>query len=194
METLVEICSIHGSSEHSGCRFCIYNPVEGAFVYDALGRGYRLGLIGSGDTHDGHPGQRSVGAAAGGIFGVFAPELTREAVWDAFRRRHVYATTGAKIILFARVCDSPMGSEVTWSKPAVPVSMWTVACGELEAVEVVRNGKVSFRHECTDVEAKLLIEDTEPPEGTSWYIVKVTQKDGQMAWTSPVWVTSGKDE
>jgi len=188
-ERLVEICSIHGSSEHHGCRSSIGNPVEGAFVYDALERGYRLGLIGSGDTHDGHPGQRSAGAVTGGIFGIFAPELTREAVWDALEQRHTYATTGAKIILFARVADTPMGSEIEWSGGAVPVAVQTVGCGELEAVEVVRNGKVAFRHECAGVEATLLIEDTEPPPGTSWYLVKVTQKDGHMAWSSPVWVT-----
>jgi len=194
LERLVEICSIHGSSEHYGCQSSIGSPVEGAFVYDALNRGYRLGLIGSGDTHDGHPGQRSAGAPTGGIFGVFAPDLTREAVWDALEKRHTYATTGVKIILFARVCDAPMGSEVEWSGGPVPVAVRVVGCGELEAIEVVRDGEAAFRHECAGVEATLLIEDPDPPAGTSWYVVKVIQKDGHMAWSSPVWVTTGRDE
>ena len=34
----------------------IHEPVAGHFARDALARGYRLGFIGSGDRHDGHPG------------------------------------------------------------------------------------------------------------------------------------------
>ncbi len=188
-EWLVEICSVHGSSESYGGASCIYRPVRGAFVFDALNRGYKLGIIGSGDTHDGHPGQRTVGAPAGGIFGLFAPELTRDAVWGAFKRRHVYGTSGEKIILFSRIADAPMGSEVVWTEKSVPVVVHAVGTDTLESVEVIRNGAVCFRHECDGVEVVLLVEDTEPPEGTSWYMTKIAQENGSMAWSSPVWVT-----
>jgi|GEM_PF-217880 len=189
-EPVVEICSIHGSSQSYGCRSAIYRPVEGAFVYDALERDYLLGIIGSGDTHDGHPGQRSAGAVTGGLFGVFAAALTREAVWEALRKRHVYGTSGKKIILFARVADAPMGSKVTWSRGTVPVAIRVVGCDVLQSVEVVRNGETVFSHPCgNEIEVSLLAEDMEPQPGTSWYLVKATQKDGHMAWSSPVWVT-----
>jgi len=188
-EWLVEICSVHGSSESYGGASCVYRPMRGAFVFDALNRGYKLGIISSGDTHDGHPGQRTLGAPTGGIFGLFAPELTREAVWDAFKRRHVYGTSGEKIILFSRTADAPMGSEVAWPGKNVPVMVHAVGTDELDKVEVIRNGSVCFRHECDGVEVVLLVEDTDPPEGTSWYMTKITQKNGSMAWSSPVWVT-----
>jgi len=188
-EWLVEICSVHGSSESYGGRSCLYRPVKGVFVFDALNRGYKLGIIGSGDTHDGHPGQRTMGAPTGGIFGLFAPELTRGAVWDAFKRRHVYGTSGEKIILFSRTADAPMGSEVAWNGDSVPVVVHAVGTDAIESVEVVRNGAVCFRHECDGIEVVLLVEDTEPPEGTSWYMTKITQENGSMAWSSPVWVT-----
>ncbi|MFH1999546.1 MAG: DUF3604 domain-containing protein, partial [Planctomycetota bacterium] len=86
-EWLVEICSIHGSSEvFESSKECIYHPMEGHFVRDALNKGYRLGIIASGDTHDGHPGQRTIGCFMNGVVAVFAPELTRASVWDAFQR------------------------------------------------------------------------------------------------------------
>jgi hypothetical protein len=191
-EHLVEICSIHGSSEVlSRTRECIYRPMEGHFVRDALNRGYKLGIIGSGDTHDGHPGQRSLGAQVTGIIGVFAEELTREAIWDAMKRRHVYGTSGPKIILFFRVADAPMGSEINWSldKGGVPIALMAVACDEIESVEIVRNGEVVLRENPDSVITRFLTEDPEPPEGTSWYYARVVQKDGGMAWSSPVWVT-----
>lgn len=191
-EWLVEICSIHGSSESFGCKGCIYRPVKGAFVFDALAKGYRLGLIASGDTHDGHPGQRSAGSVTNGILGLFTDELTREAVWDAFKNRHTYATSGKKIILFARFADSPMGSEVELPAGAdeLPVAVWAVGCEKIEAVDIIRDGRIIGRYRGDGVEARFVDKLPRPPAGTSWYVVRVTQKDGETAWSSPVWVTS----
>ncbi len=190
-EWLVEISSIHGSSEYYGGEAAIYNPKKGAFVRDSHARGYKLGIMASGDTHDGHPGQRSVGAAVGGIVGVYSSELTREAVWEAFRKRQVYGTSGPKIILNFRVADSPMGSELTWDagKGGLPIAVRTVACDDIAAIEIIRNGEPVFRSEGKGVFAQFLVEDPEPPPGTSWYYARVVQEDGQMAWSSPVWVT-----
>ncbi len=56
LEPVTEIASVHGSSEAWDTPGRIYRPVRGNFVRDALARGYRLGFIGSGDSHDGHPG------------------------------------------------------------------------------------------------------------------------------------------
>jgi hypothetical protein len=190
-EWLVEICSIHGNSECFSCESSIYHPVEGAFVRDALARGYTLGIIGGGDTHDGHPGQRSAGALVNGILAVYSPELSREAIWEAFRNRHVYGTSGPKIILNFRVADHPMGSEVAWtaSNGPVPVTVRAVGCAEIATVEIIRNGEVAFAEPVDGVFAQLVLEDPDPPAGVSWYYARVLQQDGNMAWSSPVWVT-----
>ena len=191
MEWLVEISSIHGTSEYYGGESMIYRPVKGAFVRDALMRGYRLGIIGSGDTHDGHPGQRTIGAAVSGLVGVYSTGLTREGVWDSFKRRHVYATSGPKIILDFRVGDSPMGSEITWtaSKGSVPLVIRAIGCDEIVSVEIIRNGEQIIKEKAEGVFVHYLLKDSQPQSGTSWYYARVLQKDGNMAWSSPVWVT-----
>jgi len=190
-EWLVEISSIHGTSEVYRGRGCIYNPVKGAFVRDALARGYKLGIIGSGDTHDGHPGRRSVGARVTGTLGVYSRELTREAVWEAFRKRHTFGTSGPKIILNFRVADSPMGSEVMWeaSRGPVPLALRAVGCDEIERVEIIRNGERLLTRKGTGPFVQLVAEDPDPPSGTSWYYARILQEDGNLAWSSPVWVT-----
>jgi hypothetical protein len=190
-EWLVEICSVHGSSEYYGGEAMIYNPRKGSFVRDALARGYRLGIIASGDTHDGHPGRRSAGAMVNGLVAVYSPELTREAVWEALRKRQVYGTSGPKIILNFRVADSPMGSEVKWaaSKGGLLISVRVVACDDIDVIEIVRNGVPVIRTKGNGVFAQFLVQDLEPPPGESWYYARVLQKDGNMAWSSPVWVT-----
>jgi hypothetical protein len=193
-EWLVEIASIHGSSEYYGCKSGIYHPQEGHFVRDALALGYKLGIMASGDTHDGHPGRRSINAPITGIMGVYATELTREAVWEAFRKRRVYGTSGPKIILNFRVCDSPMGSEVEWpvSKGPVSIAFRAICCDNVDRIEIIRNGVPVFIDKGEGVYVQFLIEDPEPPDGTSWYYARVIQKDGNMAWSSPVWVTVPK--
>jgi hypothetical protein len=197
-EFLVEICSIHGSSEYYGCEAGIYHPKEGHFVRDALSLGYKLGILASGDTHDGHPGQRSLNAPVTGLMGVYATELTRDAIWDALRKRQVYGTSGPKIILNFRVGDSPMGSEINWQKSmgALPLVLRTVCCDDIHRVEIIRNGIPIFLEtgeKIGGVFAIFLIEDPEPPEGTSWYYARIIQEDGNMAWSSPVWVTVSSD-
>jgi hypothetical protein len=190
-EFFVEVSSIHGTSEFPGGEASIYHPVEGAFVRDALSRGYRLGIIGGGDTHDGHPGQRSAGALVTGLVGVYAEELTREAIWEAFKRRRVYATSGPKIILNFRAGESPMGSEVAWKKSRgpLPLALRAVCCEPIEYVEIIRNGLPVFHEQGQGVTAQYLLSDPEPPTGTSWYYLRVKQTDGNLAWSSPVWVT-----
>lgn len=193
-EWLVEICSIHGSSEYYGCEAGIYDSQKGHFVRDALARGYKLGIIGSGDTHDGHPGRRSVNAPVTGLLAAYASELTREAVWEAFRQRRVYGTSGPKIILNFRVCDSPMGSEIQWpdAKKPVPIAFRAVCCDKIDRIEIIRNGTPIFIEKNGGkfgVYAAFLIEDPGPLRGISRYYARVIQEDGNMAWSSPVWVT-----
>ena len=188
-EFLVELCSIHGSSEYMHCPACIYRPQTGHFVQDALQRGYKLGIMCSGDTHDGHPGQRSLGAQVTGLMAVYSPELNRKALWQAFKRRHVYGTTGAKIILNFWLAEQPMGSTVIWeADKALPMGFRVVGCDTLQQVDIFRNAERVFSEQPDSVFYHRLVEDPQPIPGESWYYLRVTQTDGQMAWSSPIWV------
>jgi hypothetical protein len=62
----------------------------------------------------------------------------------------------------------------------------------LDRVDILRDGAVVHTHrpEKDSEEAKFHWEDTAPKQGgkASYYYVRVIQKDGQMAWASPIWV------
>ena len=117
--------------------------IEGNTVRDALARGYRLGLVGSGDSHDGHPGLVQLAdGASGGLAGVFARDLTRESVLAALRARHVYATNGPRIVLQVTLDGRPMGSIVPAGSGGT-LAVEVAAPGPIEAVELVtREGVV----------------------------------------------------
>ena len=56
LEPVTEVVSVHGSSEAPDSPTPIYDAVAGNWVRDQLAKGYLLGFVGSGDSHDGHPG------------------------------------------------------------------------------------------------------------------------------------------
>jgi hypothetical protein len=72
-------------------------------LHDAFDMGYRVGVVCHSDDHKGRPGATRPGAstfgAIGGLSCYFLSELTRDAVFEALRRRHHYGTTGTRIFI-----------------------------------------------------------------------------------------------
>lgn len=72
---------------------------------DCMRRGYKIGASMAGDEHRGRCGGGVPGTAVfgtkGGVTGVLAPELTRDAIGRALRARHTWATTGERTVALA---------------------------------------------------------------------------------------------
>ncbi|MDV3249027.1 hypothetical protein K7Z54_13330 [Mycobacterium avium subsp. hominissuis] len=102
LERLIEVHSSWGSSPW--------------FFDDALTRGLKLGASAASDEHRGRPGGGAPGAnifgGFGGLTGVLAPELTRNAVGTALRSRRTWASTGARAVALLRSGDDWMGDEI----------------------------------------------------------------------------------
>jgi hypothetical protein len=184
LEPVTEVASVHGSSEAPDAPSPVRGGLPGNWVRDALGRGYRLGFVGSGDSHDGHPGLAQLAAGTSGLAAILAEELTREAVLDALRARRCYATNGPRIVLQVELDGAPMGSTL----PAAGthrIEVSVVAPGPLEAVELVTQDGVLERLPANG--ERLLAFETElrpAAPGTALY-VRVLQADGGAAWSSP---------
>ncbi len=99
------------------CRLVEVASCWGVFewlLWDALDAGQIVGVVCNSDGHKGRPGAEGPGAGefgiAGGLTCVLAPELTRDAVFDALRERRCYGTTGPRIDLSFEIDGQPMGS------------------------------------------------------------------------------------
>jgi hypothetical protein len=192
LEPNVEVTSAHGCSEARDCRPSIYSAVEGAYARDALGRGYQLGFIGSGDSHDGHPGLTHLGPhyPTGGLAAVLADELTRPGLLAALRARRTYATSGPRIVLRTALGTAPMGSSVEAAELGASPMLYVEAHGtaEILGVEVVRSGELVAGlagDGSLDFAAAATLDALAPGEHV---YVRVLQVDGGTAWSSPIFV------
>ena len=200
LEPLMEIYSCWGQSENPSMDRWDKGMTPGAGAWEALRRGYRLGMIASSDNHVGMPGRsyqhdRQVHTPfPGGLAAVWAPELTREALFDALKSRRCYGTTGARIILDFTLNDQPMGSilEVEGGEVSREVYAYVRGTDAINRVEVVQNGKVvetgTPHHRDRQDVYSLKWRDTTALETNAYYYIRVIQIDGEMGWSSPIWV------
>jgi hypothetical protein len=186
LEPVTEIVSGHGSSEASDTPFPIYDAAPVNSVRDALRYGYRLGFVGSGDSHDGHPGLERAGVS-GGLAAVLAESLTREAILEALRARRCYATNGPRILLTTELAGRPMGA--TLASEAMPsgspLRIDVVSPRPIVRVEVVRGAAVLALAHDAGSEALALTHAVDAPRpGETLYVRVVIDGDG-AAWSSP---------
>ena len=78
-----------------------------------------------------------------------------------------------------------MGAEGTAVGPP-EIHAQVHACGPVAAVEVIKNGAVV--HSLTDAPPDCALTWTDTSGESGWYLIRVRQKDGHKAWSSPIWV------
>jgi hypothetical protein len=181
--------------------------IESGSVLSALKKNYRFGLVAGGldnrgiyaDLYENEQVQYSPGLTA-----ILAPEATKESLIHAIQHRCCYATTGARIIIGLHIAGAIMGSELnTKIKPGLALNRhitgYVAACGPLKSLELIRNGSVIKTLQTKDDSLDFVYDDEEPlskvalngSEGRPpfvFYYLRVIQKDGHMAWSSPIWI------
>ena len=124
-----------------------------------------------------------------GITGVFAPELTRDAIFEALQKKRVYGTTSTKIAVDFRLDGYFMGSEITipQSQKSAKCEITAVCTDDIEYITLVSKDKETVL-DIGDAAAQIKKEyDIEIEEG--YYYIRLKQKDGNVAWSSPVFVS-----
>jgi len=169
------------------------------YIPSALREGYRLAFIGSSDTH------RIVPGFGGSLMGIWAQELTREAIFEALRARRCFATNGERLVLDVRVNGAPMGAEVA-IKNRISVKCRIESPRVIERVTLFRDGKEATRRSVRRRDATLTFDDR-PTPGDHFYYVEIKLKplprkpmpprsgnlqvaQGDLAWSSPIWASS----
>ncbi len=148
---------------------------------NALRVGHKLGVFASSD-------HRSTGISFGG---VYVRKFDRPGVLDAVDARRTLAATDKIFMEFS--CNGHMMGEIftTREKPAMKIAVRGTA--PLKAVTIVRNEadyKTFAPKDTASFDAAFT--DEKPLAGENRYYLRIEQTDGNMGWTSPVWVNGKK--
>lgn len=216
-ERVVEIYNAWGSSEctekegnlrpiRSNSRNGVHAAPEGA-LRKALDANCRFGFVAGGLDDRGAYGGYFEGDQeqySPGLTAILAKEHSRPALFEALYNRACYATTGARIILTFYLSGAVMGNEVqTADKPGFLVNRHisgsVAGTCKLHTVEIIRNGDVIHTFHPKEYWMDYEYDDLDPLKSITraakankppfvYYYIRVTQEDGHIAWSSPIWV------
>jgi hypothetical protein len=148
------------------------------YVDRALDMGYRMAFEASSDHVSTHMS-----------FGnVLTTAVTREAILEGFRKRHLYGSTD-NILAEFRSGDHIMGDEFSTAQaPAFEIHLTGTA--KMAKVVIVKDGQYVYSQEPNQADVKFTWRDNSPKAGkASYYYVRGEQSDGEIVWVSPMWIT-----
>ena len=201
-DRLIEVYSTWGSSEYDGdFPRGISDRYKDLYTRDSLNLGHQMGLIASSDGHDGHPGnsqsysfkhQHIYHFLGSGYTGVLAKSFDRDSIFTALFHRRCYGTTGVPIVLYFDINGEIMGSEIEniVNNPALNIICHGTT--GIDHIRIIKNGivvKTLFTHGEPDINIQW-IDNSFSKENNTYYYVRVVQKDGESAWSSPIWINN----
>ncbi len=160
---------------------------EQAFIR-ALDLGWHIAPEGSDDTHSANWGNVRCWT------GLFAPGLSQRNVLDALAKRRTFSTHDRNCTLLLKVNGAIMGDIIAEPVNAVEIAAVVDEADEKDTIakiELFEDGKVVQTDEPNAADRRW--ETTASSEaGAHYYFVRVTQADGNMLWSAPVWLTVAK--
>ena len=171
--------------------------IDPEFVHNTLNTGRRLGFTGGSDSHRRNPG------LCGALTGVYASELTVDAIFEAIRRRRTVATPGSMFGLEFWIGEAFIGDDVSITG-RVPVTVRARSPLPIKSLSVIRDGEVIKELDDINKSEAVLEFPEDILSGTHWYYARAilygkvpkelpatfVTAEGNHAWTSPIWVSS----
>lgn len=187
--------TVHGDFE----RFDHYSPQYDAAVsllevagedgvvdceyYDrALDEGWHVAPTNNQNNHNGQWGDASDARTV-----VLAKDLTEESLYAAMKDRRVYATQDSDLAIYYELNGTVMGSILPKSEKAeITVFLSDPTDEAIGSVEVVTDGGAVLVSEYVETPSQVL--ELSASSGHSYYYLRITQPDGDVAVTAPVWM------
>lgn len=120
------------------------------------------------------------------------PGLSRRNVLHALKQRRSYSTLDRNCKLHFTVNGGPMGDIIhACPDTMIELDVWISdpdVEDDIAKVDIFDNGKILKSKEFGVTSLRWTI-DLPPMTGDHYYFTKVTQKDGNVLWSAPVWVS-----
>lgn len=161
--------------------------VDCAYYDLALDEGWHVAPTNNQNNHNGQWGDASRARTV-----ILAETLTEEALYDAMKDRRVYATQDSDLTVYYTLNGAVMGSILPKSEEAeITVFLSDPTDEAIGNVEAVTDKGEVLAQQRVETPTKML--ELSVPSGYSYYYLRVTQPDGDVAVTAPVWMDGYDD-
>ncbi|MBC86504.1 MAG: hypothetical protein CL677_04930 [Bdellovibrionaceae bacterium] len=150
------------------------------FLDNANLKGWYVGTVGGQDNHDADWGLRNDFRV-----GVWAKELTRQGIVDAYFARRTFATEDKNAWMSFRVDGAEMGSRLTPGNYQFTIHFGDPDGEAVKSVKLVKRGRVIKEY---DLSENQTITDRLEGEKKDYFYVVAEQSDGDFLLSSPVWI------
>jgi hypothetical protein len=175
------------STPHSEHRYLTGKGIGS--IQTALSRQHIIGIIGSSDMHYGVSARKIPPDTKlrPGLAAIKAEHCRRNELWDNLLNRRSYATNGERIILRFNSDELKMG-DVGEVRNGCTFRCEVNGTTQIDFVDLVKNNTAITRIEGNGSKDVLLeYQDDFCMPGFNWYYIRVHQKDGGKAWSTPIW-------
>ena len=179
--TLIEVGNGEGAIGSSG-----YFPSY-EYYTRALDKGWHVAPTNNQDNHKGNWGDSNTARSV-----VLASNLTEEAIYDAIRNYRVYATEDNDLSIRYALNGNAMGSILSKQENGVTLTAQIsdpTDTADMKVEVIVNGGLVLDSQTLTD--GKGTVTFTFDSNDYSYYYLRVTQADQNIAVTAPVWTGEG---
>jgi hypothetical protein len=125
---------------------------------------------------------------------TLAEDFTRESMLDAMKKRHSYAATDNIILDYRLRTDSGkeyiQGDIVDAGSSGFKLHVKVIGTTGIRQIDIIKNQEFLYNRQKLDKEVELEFVDNKKSAGEDMYYVRVVQDDNNIAWSSPIWVTT----
>jgi hypothetical protein len=154
---------------------------DAGYVWNALAKGFRIGFQAASDHHSTHASYAC----------TIAEDGSRQGLIAAMKRRHSYAATDNIILDYRLQADAReylQGDEVTLGSAGFRLWIKVIGAAPIRQIDIIRNNTFALTRQNLGSEVTFTYQDHDRTPGENYYYVRVQQVDGQIAWSSPIWV------
>ena len=161
--------------------------VDCEYYHLALDKGWHVAPTNNQNNHNGQWGDASRARTV-----ILAETLTEEALYAAMKDRRVYATQDSDLTVYYTLNGAVMGSILPKSEEAeITVFLSDPTDEAIGNVEVVTDGGAVLVSEYVGTPSQVL--ELPVSGGYNYYYLRITQPDGDVAVTAPVWMDGYDD-
>ena len=152
------------------------------YVWNAWAKGYKLGVQVASDHLSTHYSYAC----------TIAEDFTREGLLDAMKQRHNYGATDNIVLDYRLEANGReyLQGDILEADGTFRLSVKVLGTSPIRQIDIIKNQEFLYTRQKLPQDVAFNYEDATKGAGEDFYYVRVQQNDGNVAWSSPIWVTT----